>query len=697
MSDVDEPTRRHGPPRRPDADARPYDAIPDPVIVLDDQMRLVDANVAAARFFGVDVDEWVGRVPLELIHREDVALVLSSFEEVQKKETGTPVELRVRAGDGSWRLVELIGASTRTDSGLHVVNTIRDLTQRRRWEIAAGQPERFRTLVENAATIIMLVDADGRIHSVSGAITRQLGIDQTLVVGSRLTDWVVLHERNIVAEELRLIAEQPGTAVFELELTHRDGRAIPYQLSVVNLLDDPVVAGLVISGHDISARRELEHRLAHLASHDPLTGLANRTRLLEHLEAALSRTGFDPQCLAVFFVDLDRFKAVNDLYGHEVGDRMLVNVARRLGHAVRPSDFVSRFGGDEFVVVCEDLDPESVAVVATRLETVLGDPVKLDGVTLQVFASVGAVDGRVSTNAEALLAEADAAMYVAKSRRRGEDRPRPLPVAERRELAEALRLALDTDPVASGLCLHYQPTVELPSAKPYGAEALVRWNHPTLGLLPPARFLTVAEDAGLAARLGAWVLDEALRTMHDWDRAGIDVSLLAVNLAPAQLVDPELPDLITELLEKYAIVPGRLCLEMTESAMLEREEAGMVSIAASRLRSLKARGVTLAIDDFGTGYSSLVHVRDLPFDILKIDRSFVDGINDDPAAVGICAAVVALAHATGKIVVAEGVAGPEQHERVVALGADAAQGYLYGHPAPVGAIEASLASASLLP
>jgi diguanylate cyclase (GGDEF)-like protein len=424
---------------------------------------------------------------------------------------------------------------------------------------------------------------------------------------------------------------------------------------------------------------------------------SSRTRLLEHLEAALARPGLEPAQLAVFFIDLDRFKAVNDLYGHEVGDRMLVNVARRLVHAVRPTDFVARFGGDEFVVVCEDLDPEAAVVVATRLETILGDPVKLDGVTLQVFASVGAVDGRADTNAEALLAEADAAMYVAKSRRRGEDRPRPLPVAERRELAEALRLALESDPAAAGLCLHYQPTVTLPSAEPYGVEALVRWNHPTLGLLPPARFLSVAEDAGLASRLGAWVLDEALRTLHEWDRSGLELALLAVNLAPAQLVDPELPELITALLIKWSVDPGRLCLEMTESAMLEREEAGTVSIAASRLRSLKARGVALAIDDFGTGYSSLVHVRDLPFDVLKIDRSFVEGIDTDPAAVGICAAVVELAHATGKRVVAEGVARATQHERVVALGADAAQGFLYGRPAPVGEIEASLAGKSLLP
>ena len=647
-----------------------FDVLPDPVVVLDDQMRLVDANRAAERFFGVRAADWSGRVPLDLIHREDVAIVLSSFEEVQKKATGSPIELRVRAADGSWRLVELIGGSYHSDDGLRIVNTIRDLTQRRRWEVAAAQPERFRTLVENAATIIMLIDADGRIHSVSGAVTRQLGHDPTLVVGSRLVDWVVACERERAHEEITRASSKPGTSLFELELAHRDGRAVPYQLSVVNLLDDPVVAGLVISAHDISARRELEERLAHLAAHDPLTGLANRTALLEHLASTRADAGHDPGGLVLFFVDLDRFKSINDLYGHEVGDRMLVNIALRLRGAVRPGDFVARFGGDEFVVVCADLDAGSADVVGARLETVISDPLNVNGLTLQVFASVGAVDGRAGSDAEALLAEADAAMYVEKLRRRGEERPQPLPLTERRELAEALRRALEGDPRAAGLRLHYQPVVALPGVTSFGAEALVRWQHPTLGPLAPAHFLPVADEAGLSSRLGAWVLGEAIASLHDLDRAGIRLSMMAVNLAPAQLVDPELPDLVTELLVVHGVEPARLCLEMTESAMLERAEPGSMSAASARLQVLKARGVALAIDDFGTGFSSLVHVRDLPFDHLKIDRSFVDGVDRDPSAAGICEAVVALAHATGKRVIAEGVARIEQHERMVELGAD---------------------------
>jgi diguanylate cyclase (GGDEF)-like protein/PAS domain S-box-containing protein len=689
---VDEELRKIETPV-PDA----FDVLPDPAVILDDQMRLVGANRAAERFFGVRAVDWLGRVPLELVHREDIALVLSSFEEVQKKETGTPVELRLRAADGSWRLVELIGASYRTDEGLRVVNTIRDLTQRRRWEVAAAQPERFRTLVENAATIIMLIDADGRIDSVSGAVTRQLGHDPTLVVGSRLVDWVVPAERQRALEEIGRAVSKTGTSLFELELAHRDGHPVPYQLSVVNLLDDPVVAGLVISAHDISARRELEARLAHLAAHDPLTGLANRSALLDHLAAARRDPGTDPQGLVVFFVDLDRFKAINDLYGHDVGDRMLVNIARRLRGAVRPDDFVARLGGDEFVVVCTDLDPSAAGIVGARLETIISDPLNFDGLTLQVFASVGAVDGRIGADAEALLVEADAAMYVEKLRRRGEERPHPLPVAERRELADALRRALEHDPKAAGLVLHYQPVVALPGGVIRGAEALVRWEHPTLGRLAPAHFLPVADEAGLSSRLGSWVLEEAIGCLHALDRAGLPLDMLAVNLAPAQLVDPELPDLVTRLLAEPSLDPRRLCLEMTESAMLEREDNGSMSAASARLQLLKARGVALAIDDFGTGFSSLMHVRDLPFDHLKIDRSFVDGVDCDPSAAGICEAVVALAHATGKRVIAEGVARVEQHERMCALGADFAQGFLYSRAVPFDDIERVLGSVSLLP
>ena len=406
-------------PGRPTSNApRPFDAIPDPVVIVDDQLRVVEANLAAVQFFGVKREEWIGQIPLELVHREDVALVLTSLEEVQKRQgTGTPIELRVRIADGSWRLVELIGRATMTLDGLRVVNTLRDLTERRRWELAADEPERFRRLVENSATIMMLTDATGLIQSVSGAVTRQLGLDQNVVVGTWLVDYVMAAEHDRANLEIGAAREHPGTRVFELELCHRDGRAIPYQISVVNLLDDPVVSGLVISAHDISSRRDLERQLEYLASHDALTGLANRARLVDHLRQAQYRTAADPSRLLVSFLDLDRFKAINDLHGHDAGDRMLKHVAQRLRNAVRSNDFVARYGGDEFVVVSEGLDPAVNEVFVHRLETVVADPVNVDGLTLQVFASVGCVDGTLSEDPKALLAAADDAMYAEKLRR----------------------------------------------------------------------------------------------------------------------------------------------------------------------------------------------------------------------------------------------------------------------------------------
>ena len=661
--------------------ARPFDAIPDPVVIVDDQLRVVEANLAAGQFFGLDREDWIGQIPLELVHREDVALVLSSLEEVQKRKgVGTPIELRVRIADGSWRLVELIGRTMMTPDGPLIVNTLRDLTERRRWEVAADEPERFRRLVESSPTIMMLSDASGLIQSVSGAVTRQLGLDPNVVVGSWLVDLVVTSEHERANAEIRAARDHVGTRVFDLELRHRDGRAIPYQISVVNLLDDPVVSGLVISAHDISSRRDLEDRLEHLAAHDALTGLANRTRLVDHLRRSRVRSADDPSRLLVCFLDLDRFKAINDLHGHDAGDRMLTHVAHRLRNAVRPSDFVARFGGDEFVVVCEDLDAGAAEVLVHRLEAVVADPVNVDGLTLQVFASVGCVDGRVSEEPEELLAGADDAMYAAKIRRRGESRPRPLPVAERRELADLLRSVLDGEPRGGALRLHFQPVVRMPSAEPCGVEALVRWEHPEHGLLLPAQFLSLAEEAGLANRLGTWVLDESLATIRRWVDAGIETSVVAVNVAPAQLFDPTFPGVVAELLDRHGIDAHRVCLEMTESTLLGRDEDGSTSLAATRLRALKGVGVRLAIDDFGTGCSSLVHVRDLPFDLLKIDRSFVAGLADGSIDDGICAAVVALAHGTGKRVVAEGVERADQHERLARLGVDGAQGFWYCRP-----------------
>jgi diguanylate cyclase (GGDEF)-like protein/PAS domain S-box-containing protein len=660
-----------------------FDLLPDAIFALDSEMRVVFANREALRFLGVELEDWRGRIPLDLIHPDDVAITVSSFEEVKRKDVGTPIELRLRAADGEWRLTEVIGSTFVCADGMLQLNTFRDLTQRRRWEVAAARPERFRSVVEHAATVLMLLDETGTIDSVSGAMSRQLGHDPTRVVGSRLVEWAVPEQRAQLESTLRSATEHKGVTTTEANLSHKDGRSIPYQLSVVNAFDDPVVGGLIVSGHDITSRRELEERLAYLANHDPLTGLANRGHLVAHLEAC-RRATTDPERLGVVFIDLDRFKPVNDLYGHDAGDQLLVLIGARIRAAVRPEDLVARLGGDEFVVVCPDLGATgTLAAIAERIEAAVADPVKIGGVAIKVAASVGIVTSAGATSADALVAEADEAMYVVKRARRGQFATTRLRLGERRELAEHLSAALAGAPADAGLAVHFQPIVAIPHGRVAGAEALIRWNHPTLGFLQPAHFLSVAEDAGLESVLGAWVLQTAAAQLAEWDHA-LDPPLesISINLSASQLADPEFPRFVALTIERAGLAAHRLCLEVTETAMLDGGGRGPLGPMTMRLRALADLGVKLAIDDFGTGYSSLSHVRDFPVDYLKIDRSFVADVTTSDAAAGICAAVIALGHTTGKRIVAEGVESADQLQVLAQLGADLAQGFHVGAPAP---------------
>jgi diguanylate cyclase (GGDEF)-like protein/PAS domain S-box-containing protein len=665
------------PPRELRVDLPSLDAIPDPVYVLDGEARVLHANHAAEEFFGIACDQWRGKVPLDLVHSEDLPIVMSSLHEVRKKAAGTPIEVRVRVRDGSWRLVEVVGGSYIDGGDLRILNTLRDLTERRRWELAASDVGRFRTLVENAPTIIMHVNATGRILSASGAFTRQLGHDLTHVLGARLVDFVEESEHDAAWQFLSDACSRPGTKVAELELVDIKSRAVPYQILSVNLVDDPVVGGLVVAAYDISARRILERRLAHLATHDVLTGLPNRAHAVDVLTSFLERPDARARRLAVLFVDLDRFKPVNDLYGHDVGDRLLVIVAQRLRSAVRPTDVVARFGGDEFLIVCDDIDAAEAAKVVERIETVLADPIELDGRVIQVFASVGMVDGQASPSARHLVAEADAAMYERKQRRRARVDSPALPLTERRELAESLRRALDGDSSGITLSLHFQPIVDLGTLKTCAVEALLRGTHVRLGEVSPTRIVPVADEAGLAGRLGEWVLRAALMQLAAWDLSGVAVGSISVNLSPIQLIDPKLPRVVSDALTSLGVTANRLCLEMNESAVLEYRTPAERPPAVDQLEALHDLGLVLAIDDFGTGYSSLTHLRDLPFDLVKIDQTFVDEVDQKDDVARICRAAIAFAHSTGKPVIAEGVARLGQHERLVDFGANRAQGHLY--------------------
>jgi diguanylate cyclase (GGDEF)-like protein len=448
-----------------------------------------------------------------------------------------------------------------------------------------------------------------------------------------------------------------------------------------------VISAIVlrIAGTTGDANEQVEALLAHQVLHDGLTGLPNRQLLVDRLNHAIEvmqRRGGDAP--VVMFLDLNRFKLVNDTFGHQTGDELLKQVAVRLRAVLRGSDTLSRFGGDEFVILCEDVgDRETASIITERVRGAFEEPFDLAGELLSVSVSIGVatVDDDM-TSIEALLSEADAAMYFAKANG-GSGKVRFFDEVTRRAARHRVRIesdlahALERDE----LVLHYQPIVEMRTRRTVGVEALLRWNHPERGLLAPAEFLEPAERTGLIVPIGQWVIANAAATVARWnrERADDDHLHLSVNLSPRQLAEQNFVDEVARLLAVNAIDPRevRLSFELTESWM-----AVDSSGEQRRLRALHDLGITLAVDDFGTGYSSLTYVKDLPVRVVKIDRSFVASLGRSPRDLAIVRGVIELAHNISLMVVAEGVETEAQYRQLVELGCDYAQGFHLGRPQP---------------
>jgi diguanylate cyclase (GGDEF)-like protein len=439
-----------------------------------------------------------------------------------------------------------------------------------------------------------------------------------------------------------------------------------------------VLGILVLTRTAVAVNRHAtsEVRLERQANSDPLTGLPNRLRLTTHLEGALSRAHVAGRGIGVLFMDLDEFKTVNDNWGHESGDELLIVVARRLSAAVRGGELVARVGGDEFVIVCENIDAPADAVeVGRRILARLDDPVALRAASIPITSSVGVTVARPRDRAvsvEDLLREADTAMYRAKAAG-GDgivlfDESMRTEIAERIALEGSLRGALERQE----LRLYYQPIVDLRTGATTGFEALMRWQHETLGLVPPDRFIPVAEETGLIVKLGRWAIEQAVAQLAQW-RRDFDTLTMSVNLSARQIRDPELVETVRRALERGGLPGAALCLEVTETTLMDDVET-----TAATIDALKALGVRLSADDFGTGYSSLAYLRQFPFDEVKVDRSFVSGLGrgggDDDVIVG---AVVSMATALSLSTVAEGVETAEQRDRLLGLGAHNAQGWLF--------------------
>ncbi len=428
-------------------------------------------------------------------------------------------------------------------------------------------------------------------------------------------------------------------------------------------------------------RKFAEVQLSHQALHDPLTGLANRALLMERLAQALARTERRPSSVAVLFLDIDRFKTINDNFGHEVGDSVLACIGDRLRKALRPEDMASRFGGDEFVVLCEDLeDDRHVVTIAKRIGRSISEPISFEAGEVVVTTSIGIAAARgIGDRPEVLLRDADAAVYRAKERGRDrfeffDQRMRARLLGRSRRESE-LRHAID----AGELRLYYQPLVLVDDLRVGRVEALVRWEHPRLGLLLPREFIPVAEETGFIVDLGSWVLREACCQTVRWEHASPDQRSIsiAVNVSPRQLDHPDFEETVWQILEETGAEPKNLWFEITETAFMDPARPVL-----EMLGRLRERGIHLAIDDFGTGYSSLSHLRQFRIDELKVDQTFVQGLERDGEDSSIVAAVVNLAHNLGLSAVAEGVETAEQSRRVQLVGCDLAQGFYFAAPEP---------------
>ncbi len=547
--------------------------------------------------------------------------------------------------------------------------------------ILLASEQRFRALIRNASDVIAIVTLEGEFRYLSSAVNRVWGFEAESLENTSVFGLLHPEEMSRMQTHLRLTQSNPHECVnLEIRLRPADGDWRMFEIVFTNLLFEPGIEGIVLTCRDISERKAFEEHLAYQAFHDSLTCLPNRALFIERLVHALARSVRQGTTVAVLFLDMDNFKVVNDSLGHEAGDRLLVSVANRLSACVRPGDTVARLGGDEFTVLLEDLSgADQIDGLAERICEAIHTPIFLSDREIVMSGSLGIASacGGNSTAAQ-LLREADTAMYQAKTSGKARSvifsKHMNMQAMERLELEIDLRHALDN---GEELRVFYQPIIALDSSALREVEALVRWQHPQRGLLLPGTFIPLAEETGLIHPLGRWVLGEACRQMHAWQKQFPDDPPLtvSVNVSAHQLQQPDLVEQVVSALKESELLPQYLKLEITESVIMQDTEN-----IIPRLHELRNLGVRTAMDDFGTGYSSMAYLSSLPIDTLKIDRSFISKMSRSDEDVAIVRAIVTLAKTLDLRITSEGIETSEQHVQLSALGCDFGQGYFFDRP-----------------
>jgi diguanylate cyclase (GGDEF)-like protein/PAS domain S-box-containing protein len=653
-------------------------------------LRFLAVNRAAIEQYGYTREEFLEMTILDIRPPKEAEALRESIRRLSTLD-GPRGIWRHRRKDGSLLDVEVTVQELLFHGQPAVVVLAVDVTAQRRIEAALRRSEqRYRDLFENAWEPIATVDLDDTITEVNAAFEEVLGRSRDELLGTSIQSYMTAKSQELAESERdrKLSGEAKGTR-YEQEFIAKDGRSVILEVSTRVIEEDGRPIEVQGTCRDITARTDAETELRRLAEtnrrqalQDGLTGLANRTHFRERIEHAIEDCDQTGTQLAVLLIDLDRFKEINDTLGHHYGDLLLVELAKRFANVLPPTDTVARIGGDEFGVLLTRLvDPreETERAVARILEA-LEEPIVINGLPLSVELSIGATvypdDG---TSVDLLKKRADVAMYVAKDAglpcafySSELDRHDPARLA----LVAELRRAIDE----GELVLHYQPKMDMSSGEIRCVEALVRWNHAALGIVPPAAFIPLAEPTGLMHPLTLYVLDEALRQCRTWDEQGHRLGV-AVNISMRNLLQPSFPAEVAELLARHEVPPDRLTVEITE---------GMIVSDPARTRhalvNLRALGVKISIDDFGIGYTSLSHLGQLELDQIKVDRSFVTDMATDEGKAAIVRSIVRLGHDLGLEVVAEGVETESALSSLDKLGCDTVQGYYVSRPLEAGAL-----------
>ncbi len=689
------------PPQIDGKDRELLEAVPVAIVVASQGAEIVLLNLLAEELFGYRHDELLGQNVTSIIPGELVEPQVDdgprSGEDAVMPHFRAEIEISGRRKDGSAFPIALALSRREDAEGILATAAIRDISPRKDAEKRLArmktvedalfvEKERAQATLESIGDAVACTDISGNITLLNRAAEEMSGWSQQEAVGRpmaeilRIVDTTsgepIQHPMDIPAA-----TGQPLCLPKNVSLIRRDGGPIPIEDSVARIHDrEGQVTGAVIVFRDVSAAHALTLQLAYTAEHDALTGLPNRLLLNDRIDQEIARAERQGNKVAVLFFDLDHFKFVNDALGHPIGDKLLQSVAQLLVDCVRGSDTVSRLGGDEFIALLSELQhSEDAAITARRMLKAVTTIRSIGDHALDVSASIGVSiypdDGR---DAETLVKNADTAMYQAKANgRKNYQFFKPFMNAmavERQFLEEGLSRAVD----GGELALHYQPKINLRTGKIVGAEALLRWTHPTRGPVPPAQFIPVAEDCGLILPIGTWVLRQACEQAQAWAAAGLPETTVAVNVSALEFRQEDFLDRLLETINETGLDTRFLELELTESVLVK-----IGGPAASALRRLREMKISVALDDFGTGYSSLSYLRKFPVDVLKIDRSFIGqlGAVDDGYS-AIVAAIIVMAHSLNLRVVAEGVETLEQLAFLRAHQCDEVQGYYFSRPVP---------------